>query len=381
MWNGGVKHIYEVTRRLKRKCEIQIYVGAVSPYIKNYFAEAGIEIKEVPNLYFSSDFSLVNLKHWLFFDYYIRSAAKDLESELADCDALISSYFPMNCITKNFEKKSICLFFEPCTFLYGDFYLTGLPFMRRTAVKFLRQFFIKCDKEAMRKQNKLITNTIFTLKAGNILYGKRAGVIYPGVDQNLFRRKYDDKLAKQYFGYKIILHSASYYNPSKGTDFLIRALPGVIKEVPKTKLLITTCSADIAGRMKLVKLTDELGVSRNVEFLHLDEEMLPFYYSLANVIVQPSIDESFSLPLSEGNACETPVIAFESGGSAEQIADGVNGFTVPLRRTDKLASTIVAILKNPDLERKMGRAGRRIIKQLFTWDQTSEGVWAVIKSL
>lgn len=169
----------------------------------------------------------------------------------------------------------------------------------------------------------------------------------------------------KYSGYKIVLHSASYFNPVKGTHFLIIALPKILKKVPKCKLLILSCVKDAKAKSKLTNLASKLGVLDKIEFLpFIDEKTLSYYYSLADVVAQPSIHESFRLPLHEGNACETPCVCFSCGGAEEEIIHGQTGFIVPLGRVDELASAIITILNNQDLEERMEKAGR---KQVESW--------------
>ena len=141
-----------------------------------------------------------------------------------------------------------------------------------------------------------------------------------------------------------------------------------------------SCTKDEKARLPTVNLAAKLGVQDNVEFLpFIDEYMLPNYYSLANVVVQPSVYENFSLPLSEGNACETPCISFAGGSTREQIIDGQNGYVVPLGDTDKLAHAVISILQNPDLAKRMGKAGKERVDNFFTWDKSAECLWELIK--
>ena len=51
---------------------------------------------------------------------------------------------------------------------------------------------------------------------------------------------------------------------------------------------------------------------------------------------------------------------------SEIVEDGVNGFLVPSGATDQFAQAMFCVLKNPDLARKFGQAGRRKVEQKFT---------------
>jgi len=78
--------------------------------------------------------------------------------------------------------------------------------------------------------------------------------------------------------------------------------------------------------------------------------------------------------------CGKPVIATEAvGGAYDLIRDGVNGFMVPERDVEALALSIKKILDDPDLERRMGDASRKIINDGFTYDHMVEGFNAAVR--
>lgn len=82
---------------------------------------------------------------------------------------------------------------------------------------------------------------------------------------------------------------------------------------------------------------------RNIISIHRtrSQEQLVEIYSAADVFVNPTRDEVFGLVNVEANACGTPVITFDSGGSPECI-DERSGIVVPC---DDLVSLINAIKK------------------------------------
>ncbi len=82
----------------------------------------------------------------------------------------------------------------------------------------------------------------------------------------------------------------------------------------------------------------------------------------ADVLVLPSYyREGVPRSLMEGAAMEKPLIATDSVGCREVVADGVNGLLVPVRDADALAGAMQRFLEEPGLGEKMGRAGRKRI--------------------
>jgi starch synthase len=119
------------------------------------------------------------------------------------------------------------------------------------------------------------------------------------------------------------------------------------------------------------------------------EEMVPRaelvqVLSGAAVFVCPSVYEPFGLVNLEAMACEVPVVASAVGGIPEVVVDGETGWLVPCEVPDGggagvdadaarrfaagLADRVNDILGDPDLGRRMGRAGRRRVVERFSWE-------------
>lgn len=90
-------------------------------------------------------------------------------------------------------------------------------------------------------------------------------------------------------------------------------------------------------------------------------------YSKSLLVTCSSTNEPFGLASIESMACETPVLAVNEGGYKETVADGKTGWLLP-RDPDNFAAKIKLLIENPQLARKMGKAGRRHILSHFTWN-------------
>jgi L-malate glycosyltransferase len=77
-----------------------------------------------------------------------------------------------------------------------------------------------------------------------------------------------------------------------------------------------------------------------------------------DLFLLPSDTESFGMSALEALASEVPVIATRTGGLPEVVADGENGFLLPVGATAEMASRALEILTDEDLRRRMGRAAR-----------------------
>lgn len=96
------------------------------------------------------------------------------------------------------------------------------------------------------------------------------------------------------------------------------------------------------SRQKLKKLHPKIyGVMRTESMEELAE-----YYSMADVYVNPTLEDNFPTTNLEALACGTPVITFATGGSVEAI-NGQTGRIVPRGDTEGLLRAIEELRREP----------------------------------
>jgi trehalose synthase len=101
-----------------------------------------------------------------------------------------------------------------------------------------------------------------------------------------------------------------------------------------------------------------------------DTALVNALQSRAAVVLQKSIREGFGLTVAEAMWKGTAVIGGNVGGIRYQIKDGVNGFLV--NTIPEAAARIVQLLKDEDLRRRLGKAGRETVKQKFLLSRNLE---------
>jgi glycosyltransferase involved in cell wall biosynthesis len=139
----------------------------------------------------------------------------------------------------------------------------------------------------------------------------------------------------------------------KGCEFLVRAAPHVLAEMPSARVVIV---GDGPERPNLERLARELGVASAVEFGGYDPHPARRMREMA-VLAVPSIYEPLGMVALEAMACEVPVVASAVGGLPEVVEGGTTGLLVPPRDPDALAAALLRILKAPDQAASMGAAG------------------------
>ena len=90
-------------------------------------------------------------------------------------------------------------------------------------------------------------------------------------------------------------------------------------------------------------------------------------YHTADIVVVPSRwQEPLGLINLEAGACRKPVVATRVGGIPEVVEDGVNGYLVEPGDVDALAARVAALVADPALRTRMGKAGRARVERDFT---------------
>ncbi len=375
-WSGGVKWILEVSKRLQHMCKLDIFVEMASIENRQLFRQAGIELQEF------SSISTNNKIYWLLYPYFILENYFKLRHLLKSYDIIISTS-PTTCIiAAMLNKKSIFMFFEPNVWLYSPTYISGLPLLQRLILKIGHLPAKWLDQAAMRKADRLVTLDNLNAERGRTIYNRDINIIPIGVDTELFSNKHDLELEKCYIGKQVIIHSATYLSPVKGTQFIIKAMPKIIKHVPNCHLLILNPHEQVKERAEFMALTESIGIASHVEFLpKLKEEELPYYFSLAKVVIQPSLYVSMHMPIAEGAACETPAIAFDGINADEDIVNGITGYITPTENIDILAQKTIELLQNDNLRVKMGKRARERVVKLFSWEHNAELMFNMAKEI
>ena len=93
---------------------------------------------------------------------------------------------------------------------------------------------------------------------------------------------------------------------------------------------------------------------------------MPALYNVSQVCVYPSSSfEPFGLTMLEAMACSRPMIVTKTGGMPEIISDGVNGFVIPIKDSEELASRIIQVMADKDLRTRLGETGRKMVETSY----------------
>jgi len=161
----------------------------------------------------------------------------------------------------------------------------------------------------------------------------------------------------------------------KGIQYLIKALPLVLKKVPDAKLIM---AGDGEMRNELEDLAERLGVEEHVKILGVFRDDVIKEFQKCGVSVLPSIhkSEAFGIVILESMACGVPVITTDVSGTV--YAAGNAGIIIKPKDERALADAIIKVITNPKLAREMRRKGLAHAKE-FDWRKITEKTEKIYK--
>jgi glycosyltransferase involved in cell wall biosynthesis len=157
----------------------------------------------------------------------------------------------------------------------------------------------------------------------------------------------------------------------KQPDVLIRAFHQISRDFEDLHLVLVG-SGDKSYVQKLRGLVKSLGIEDRVLFTGiLKGEAVREAYRAASVFVLPSWQENFGLSVVEAMAAECPVVVSHNLDLTPEIQRAKAGI-VTLPNVTETASAMTILLKDESLRREMGRNGRRLVLEKFTWDKCAQ---------
>ncbi len=202
-------------------------------------------------------------------------------------------------------------------------------------------------------------------------------ILNPGCDTERFipAQKNDDiKKSLNWQGKRVVL-TVGRLQQRKGQDMLIKALPTIKQSIPNILYAIIGGGDE---KEQLQALTKELKLQDNVLFMTeiSDEQMIQAYqqcdaFVLPNRTIGQDI-EGFGMVLVEAQACAKPVIAGDSGGTAETMLIGDTGFIVDCTKPEPIAAKLSELLQNPEQCEVMGTKARKHVELALDWKVHTE---------
>jgi len=165
-------------------------------------------------------------------------------------------------------------------------------------------------------------------------------------------------------------------------EFISKSLPSIVREFPEVIYIVMggnpkkslVHKEDLLNKIKKEIIIKNL--QDNVKLLgEVDKKTLIIdYYNISDILILPVIPieedmEGFGVVFLEAGACGKPVIGTNTGGIPDAVDRGKSGILIePTKNFHKdLARSIIYLLKNPNLMKKIGDYGKRRVKENFDW--------------
>lgn len=213
------------------------------------------------------------------------------------------------------------------------------------------------EKQNAKAASLILTNSKFSERLLHDHYGVPSGVVYPGIDTNIFRYQ---PLEKQDY---VLCVAALVYR--KGYRFLVSSLARIPAN-RRPRLFIAANMQSAAEAEAVRDMAARLGVELHIEQI-TDDQRLVQVYNQALAFVYAPIKEALGLAPLEAMACGTPVVAVGEGGVRETVVDGVNGMLVE-RDSQAFAEALQRLLYHQSQRERMGQAGIEYVRTRWTWD-------------
>ncbi len=218
-------------------------------------------------------------------------------------------------------------------------------------------------------------------------------VIYPGVNHNLFYPS-KAKTAYQETGFseddKILLY-VGRVEPIKGLLTIIEAFALLNKSrnplSKKLRLIVIgggKKGSELSSNLEVKRVKAALetfGLTEKIVFLGSKvQKVLKEFYSAADVLIVPSLYESFGLVVVEALACGTPVLVSNVGKMRTIVKEGKNGFSFAPGSPEALAKGLNVCFKKKNLLWEEAKIRQDIIDR-FSWEKTGRETQRVFASL
>lgn len=201
-------------------------------------------------------------------------------------------------------------------------------------------------------------------------------VIYPAIDpcspknKNLSAKEIDRLLDRAGIDCsKPLITQISRYDKWKDPEGVIKVYEAVKKRMNcRLVLLGNLAMDDPEGAIIYNAISKKYGQRSDISLLvnvGQNDLLVNALQRRSDVIIQKSLKEGFGLTVTEALYKGTPVVGSNIGGIVHQIKPGFNGYLHDPLDYSSFADSIVKILKDGELRRKLGDNGRRYVTENF----------------
>jgi glycosyltransferase involved in cell wall biosynthesis len=192
--------------------------------------------------------------------------------------------------------------------------------------------------------------------------GDSVQVIYSGIDEDAFQGILNQKPSN----HKFVIGAIGRLSPEKGHIYLIKALT-YLTNIDFECIFV----GDGPLRAELEQYVREVNLENRIRFIGFQANVASAM-SQIDVVVMPSLNETFGLTIVEAFAMKKVVIGSDVGGIPELVIHGQTGLLFPARDSSALAETILYVYNNKEEAHTMAMNGYDYFKNNFTSEIMTE---------
>ncbi len=214
----------------------------------------------------------------------------------------------------------------------------------------------------------------------NVRLADKTVVVPSGVDVDEFKPTGRDPMVLDELGIPRdarVVTLLARFQEVKGHEYFLTAASEILRHFPGTRFLIVGDNAfrgdeaETYRRMILDRIERDVLLREHVVLAGFRRD-IPRLLNASDVLVCPSLFETYGMSNIEAMACGIPVVSTNVGGPSETVADGETGFLVPPRDPAAIAARVCRLLGDETLRERMGANGRARVLKHFTLRQNVE---------
>ncbi len=199
----------------------------------------------------------------------------------------------------------------------------------------------------------------------------RIEVVHDGIDVDKIQHRPAIDLHAEYWlphGVPVIVNVGALVG-HKGQKHLIDAMPLVLREVPDAHLVIF---GEGELRAPLERQIKQLSLGKRVLLPGFREDVMSLMKS-ADLFVMSSVTEGLGSAVLDAMAMGHAVVGTTAGGIPEAVVPDETGLLVEPGDHKALAAAVARLLKDQELRKQFGEAGRARVTEHFGVDRLVEG--------
>jgi glycosyltransferase involved in cell wall biosynthesis len=208
---------------------------------------------------------------------------------------------------------------------------------------------------------------------------EKVTVIHYGIEAERFARPQPTWNGQDLRHRQRVVGTIGRLEPRKGHEYLIRAMPDVLQQVPQATLHIAGHDPWGYGQT-LQACIAEIEAEEQVRLIGFESDVPAFLHTL-DVFALASRSEGFGQVLIEAMAAGIPVVASRIAPLSEIVVDGDSGLLVEAENPKAFAEAIIWLLTHPNAAQHMGRRAQERVRHHFSAEQMATKTLALYQQV